>query len=94
MSPKLADPADEQTLQRGEHTVRMVDANASDRLLRLAAVTEQAIGVFGSTPAAESWLVTPAIGLDGRTPLDLLQSLEGSEQVEAFLTRIDYGVYS
>ena len=44
--------------------------------------------------AAERWLVTPAIGLDRRKPLNLLQTSEGTELVKSFLTRIDYGVCS
>jgi putative toxin-antitoxin system antitoxin component (TIGR02293 family) len=84
----------ERTLQRGKNSDLTLDSNASDRLIRLAAVTEHAIDVFGSKDAAERWLVTPAIGLDGRKPLDLLQTSEGAELVKSFLTRIDYGVYS
>ncbi|MGF6289641.1 type II RES/Xre toxin-antitoxin system antitoxin [Paraburkholderia youngii] len=82
------------TLQRGKNPDLMLDSNATDRLIRLAAVTEHAIDVLGSKDAAERWLVTSAIGLDGRKPLDLLQTFEGTELVKSFLTRIDYGVYS
>lgn len=82
------------TLQRGKNPDLMLDSNATDRLIRLAAVTENAIDVFGSKDAAERWLVTSAIGLDGRKPPDLLQTFEGTEFVKSFLTRIDYGVYS
>ncbi|WP_238538006.1 antitoxin Xre-like helix-turn-helix domain-containing protein [Paraburkholderia atlantica] len=56
------------TLQRGKNPDLMLDSNATDRLIRLAAVTENAIDVFGSKDAAERWLVTSAIGLDGRKP--------------------------
>jgi putative toxin-antitoxin system antitoxin component (TIGR02293 family) len=84
----------ERTLQRGKDNERLLDSNASDRLLRLAAVTEHAIDVFGSKDAAERWLVTPALALDQRKPIDLLQSSEGAELVKSLLIRIDYGVYS
>ncbi|MEX3636122.1 antitoxin Xre/MbcA/ParS toxin-binding domain-containing protein [Paraburkholderia sp. BR14320] len=84
----------EGTLQRGKRSALALDSNASDRLIRLVVVTEHAIDVFGSKDAAERWLVTPALGIDGRKPLDLLRTSEGTELVKSFLTRIDYGVYS
>ncbi|MGF6858508.1 type II RES/Xre toxin-antitoxin system antitoxin [Paraburkholderia sp. CI3] len=83
----------ERTLQRGKNSDLTLDSNASDRLIRLAAATEHAIDVFGSQRAAERWLVSPALGLAGRRPLDLLQTSEGAKLVKSFLTRIDYGVY-
>ena len=80
------------TMQR--RADRTLDANASDRALRLVAVTHQAIGVLGSQDAAERWLASPAIGLDDRKPIDLLQSSEGTDMVKTLLTRMEYGVYS
>ena len=43
---------------------------------------------------AEQWLVTPALGLDGRKPIDLMSTRAGGEMVKAHLTRMDYGVYA
>jgi putative toxin-antitoxin system antitoxin component (TIGR02293 family) len=84
----------ERTLQRGKDADRRLDSNASDRLLRLAAITEHAIDVLGSQEEAERWLLKPALALDQRRPIDLLQSSEGTELVKALLTRMDYGVYA
>jgi putative toxin-antitoxin system antitoxin component (TIGR02293 family) len=84
----------ERTLQRAKTADRPLDSNASDRSLRLAAVAERAIEVLGSQEAAERWLAAPAIGLDQRRPIDLLQSSEGTELVKTLLTRMDYGVYA
>jgi len=84
----------ERTLQRAKTADRPLDSNASDRTLRLAAVAEQAIEVLGSQEAAERWLTAPAMGLDQRRPIDLLQSSEGTELVKTLLTRMDYGVYA
>jgi len=84
----------ERTLQRAKRADRPLDSNASDRSLRLAAVAEQAIEVLGSQEAAERWLAAPAMGLDQRRPIDLLQSSEGTELVKTLLTRMDYGVYA
>lgn len=84
----------ERTIRRGENNDRLLDSNASDRLLHLAAVTEHAIDVFGSKDAAERWLVAPALALDQRKPIDLLQSSGGAELVKSLLTRINFGVYA
>lgn len=80
--------------RRAGRADKTLDANASDRALRLVSVTNQAIGVFGSLEAAERWLSEPAIGLDRRRPIELLQSSEGTDMVKTLLGRIDYGVYS
>lgn len=84
----------ERTIVRGRDESKMLDSNAADRLIRLASITEQAIDVLGSKDEAERWLITPAIGLDKRRPIDLLQSSEGADLVKTLLTRMDYGVYS
>lgn len=80
------------TLQRDVGTI--LDANASDRALRLLLVAEQATAVLGTRDAAERWLAAPAIGLDRRRPLELLVSCEGTTMVKTLLTRMEYGVYS
>jgi putative toxin-antitoxin system antitoxin component (TIGR02293 family) len=84
----------DRTLQRAAEHSRLLDTNVSDRALRLASVTSQAIDVLGSQEAAERWLSSPALGLDGRKPIDLLQSTEGTDLVKTLLTRMDYGVYA
>jgi putative toxin-antitoxin system antitoxin component (TIGR02293 family) len=84
----------DRTLQRAKVADKPLDTNASDRVLRLASVVEQAIDVLGSQDAAERWLSTPAMGLDRRLPVDLLQSSKGTELVKTLLTRMDYGVYA
>ena len=80
--------------RRSASAAKTLDPNASDRALRLVSVTSQAIGVLGSQEAAERWLESPAIGLDRRRPIELLQSSEGTEMVKTLLTRMDYGVYA
>lgn len=84
----------ERTFQRAKDPSSRLDSNASDRLLRLAAVTEQAADVLGSQEAAERWLSAGALALNGRRPIDLLQSAEGTEMVKTLLVRLDHGVYA
>jgi putative toxin-antitoxin system antitoxin component (TIGR02293 family) len=75
-------------------TSRTPDPNASDWALRRVSVTSQAIDVLGSQDAAEQWLCSPAMGLNGAKPIDLMQSAEGAEMVKILLTRMDCGVYA
>ena len=85
----------ERTMQRrAASTTKTLDANASDRALRLVTVLNQATEVLGSQEAAERWLGSPAIGLDQRVPIDLLQSSEGTAMVKTLLSRMDYGIYA
>jgi putative toxin-antitoxin system antitoxin component (TIGR02293 family) len=37
---------------------------------------------------------TPAKGLDGKRPIDMLQTVQGTDLVSDFLTRMQHGVYS
>ena len=71
-----------------------IDRALSDRVLRLVSVVNQATQVLGSQQAAEQWLSSPAIGLDRRIPIDLLQSSEGTAMVKTLLSRMEYGVYA
>ena len=80
--------------RRAAGSSKTLDSNASDRALRLVSITDQAIEVFGSQEAAERWLSSPAMGLDQRKPIDLLQSSGGTDMVKTLLTRMDYGVYA
>ena len=83
------------TMQRRAASAdKTLDANATDRTLRLISVTQQATEVFGTQEAAERWLSSPAMGLDQRTPIDLLQSSEGTAMVKTLLSRMEYGVYA
>ncbi|WP_371416829.1 antitoxin Xre/MbcA/ParS toxin-binding domain-containing protein [Sphingosinicella sp. BN140058] len=39
-------------------------------------------------------MITPALGLDGRCPTDLVRNADGLTKVRLFLQRIEYGVYT
>lgn len=82
----------EKTLRRRANST--LDANISDRVLRLISVAQQATAVLGARDAAERWLNARAIGLDRRRPIELLTSSEGTTMVKTLLTRMEYGVYS
>ena len=80
--------------RRAASASKTLDANASDRAMRLTSMIHLATDVLGSQDQAERWLTAPAIGLDGRLPIDLLQSSQGTEMVKTLLNRMDYGVYA
>jgi putative toxin-antitoxin system antitoxin component (TIGR02293 family) len=64
----------------------------SDRLLRVARVLAAAELAFGSREKAGEWLRRPTAPLNGERPLDMLDTDEGTRQVEALLGRIAHGI--
>lgn len=52
-----------------------------------------AIAVLGTHELAVKWFHTPALGLSGTRPVDLLASFQGTTQVREFLMRLQHGVY-
>lgn len=76
------------------HAREALNAGQSGRVWTFAEVLARATAVFGGQGAAERWLATPAIGLEGRRPIDLLSSPVGVGLVEQLLGRIALGVYS
>jgi putative toxin-antitoxin system antitoxin component (TIGR02293 family) len=68
-----------------------LQADESDRLLRLARVSAQAAATLGSDEKAVQWLRRPNRALGNRAPLDLIDSDIGTRQVEEVLGRIEHG---
>jgi putative toxin-antitoxin system antitoxin component (TIGR02293 family) len=66
----------------------------SDRVSRVAKVLRRAVEVFGDDAQGKAWMIDPVSSLGGRTPLSLLDTMEGYELVTNTLSRIEYGVYS
>jgi len=64
----------------------------SDRLMRVVRVIAAAENTFGSLEKAHRWLRRPTTALEGDAPLALLDTSEGSRQVERLLARIDHGL--
>jgi len=82
------------TLSRARAGRARLDPVASDRLFRVARIGALAIEVLEDEARAVSWLKRPQIGLGGRTPLELLTTDVGRDQVEKLLLRIEHGVYT
>jgi len=82
------------TLQRQKKNLEgTLSREQSGRTWKFAEILAKASAVFGSRHEAERWIEQPAIGLDQRRPIDLLATPAGTELVEDYLTRLEYGVY-
>jgi len=64
----------------------------SERAVRVASVTALAEETFANREKARIWLRRPTSALDGRRPIDLLDSEPGARVVEQLLYRIGHGI--
>jgi putative toxin-antitoxin system antitoxin component (TIGR02293 family) len=84
----------ERTLYRRVKHPEPLTAEQGSRAWRFAEILTKAEDVFGDPEEAARWMNTPAMGLEGRKPIDLITTQVGYELVNDFLTRMDYGVYT
>lgn len=83
------------TLRRqSEAPDKPMPADLASKAWLFAETLAKATEIFGGKEEAERWMSRPASGLDGRRPVELLQTVQGAELVNDFLTRLEYGVYS
>ena len=80
----------ERTAQRRREQGALT-AEESDRLARVARVTDRAVDAFGDPEQAKAWFRTPNRALQGAAPFDLLGTDSGAELVTDELGRIEYG---
>jgi putative toxin-antitoxin system antitoxin component (TIGR02293 family) len=67
----------------------------SERLLRIAAVFEQAVELFeGDVPEAVTWLTAPQKRLDHHSPLIYARTEVGAREVENLIGRLEHGVFT
>ena len=79
--------------RRRDAPAKRLSQEQSGRTWKFAEILAKATELLGSQEEAEQWLESPAIGLDQRRPIDLLQTPAGVELVEDYLTQLEYGVY-
>lgn len=85
----------ERTFQRHKSDrSRILNTEQSSRTWNFARILAKATSVLGSQEEAEKWMIQPAIGLDNRRPIDLMSTAAGTDLVQEFLERLDYGVYA
>jgi putative toxin-antitoxin system antitoxin component (TIGR02293 family) len=82
------------TAARKRSTKQLLQPILSDRLFRIASVYALAKEVLESGDAAAEWLSESNRALNGRTPLELLDTEIGTREVELILQRLEHGVYS
>jgi putative toxin-antitoxin system antitoxin component (TIGR02293 family) len=82
------------TYQRRRSDGAPLTETESDRLLRVARIAQEAERVFGDAAKARGWLGKPSAALGGAAPLELLGSDAGARDVEAELTRIEWGDFA
>jgi len=80
----------ERTAQRRKEQGALT-AEESDRLARVARVTQRAVDAFGDEDQAREWLQRANRALRGALPLELLGTDAGAELVSDELGRIEYG---
>jgi len=81
----------ERTMHRLKHAA-VVPAVVADKIARTRDVVARATEVLGARAAALQWLTRPNPALAGRTPLSLLDTSLGWEEVKQVLGRIEHGV--
>ena len=82
------------TFQRKNAGNHFLTSEQSGKTWNFAEVIAQATSVFGTKEAALEWLSKPAMALEGKVPLDLLDTSAGHDMVRDLLGRFEYGVYT
>jgi putative toxin-antitoxin system antitoxin component (TIGR02293 family) len=70
---------------------RKLNPSVSERLLRIGAIESRAISVFGRTDLAHTWLLTRNISLGDVSPLSLLDTEPGVQEISRILNAIAHG---
>lgn len=81
------------TLARRKHE-QLLSPIESDRLYRIAHITQFAATTLGSVDKAQLWLKRENRALGGATPLSLLDTELGQRQVEEALLHLSHGIYA
>lgn len=84
----------DRTLSRRLASASKLSAEESDRTMRVARVFAMATDTLGTSEKASRWLQKSNRALDGNTPLELLDTDAGTQEVRTVLMRIEYGLYS
>jgi putative toxin-antitoxin system antitoxin component (TIGR02293 family) len=79
------------TLLRYQKERKKLNPRHSEITLKVLGLFEEGITVFGTKKAFTSWLDRPANGLDGQTPITLMNANTGIDLVEEELMRIEFG---
>jgi putative toxin-antitoxin system antitoxin component (TIGR02293 family) len=89
----MATPSKSRTTDKAAR-IQQDRAKTMDLNESVSKVRAQAAEELGSAEAAEKWLMTPAMGLEQRRPIDLMHTMDGIALVTQLLSRMHFGVYS
>ena len=81
------------TMERRKLSGRLLPEE-SERVYRLAKILALAESVLGTKEKARHWLSVPNRALGNVSPLSLLETEAGTDEVTNVLGRIEFGVYS
>jgi putative toxin-antitoxin system antitoxin component (TIGR02293 family) len=72
---------------------KRLDSDQSARVWRFTELMSKAEDVLGTRERAVEWMLTPAMALEHRRPIELLTTSVGAQLVEDVIERMRYGVY-
>jgi putative toxin-antitoxin system antitoxin component (TIGR02293 family) len=84
----------ERTWKRRKQDKKALSQAQSDRLYRLAQTIAKATDTLGARDKAVRWMMQPNRALGGASPLEVLDTEVGEEQVRDILGRIEHGIFS
>lgn len=70
-----------------------LSSKQADKVMRATLIYAKAHRVFGDQERANEWMKSPHRVLEGKRPIELLDSSVGAALVEEALGRIEHGVY-
>jgi putative toxin-antitoxin system antitoxin component (TIGR02293 family) len=81
----------ESTAHKAIKEGKTLDAATSERVVRIADITRLAQATFGGQQNAVIWLKRENRALSGASPLSMLDTGPGGDEVRKILSAIDYG---
>jgi putative toxin-antitoxin system antitoxin component (TIGR02293 family) len=81
----------ESTLTRKSRDNALLDPSATERMMRIAAITALAADVFEDEGKATTWMTRINVALGGQAPLSLCDNDISAGQVRRVLRAIEYG---
>ena len=80
------------TYQRRAKKGKLEDAESA-KVEMLDSLLDLGERVLGDEEAAREWLTSPILSLQGRKPIELLDTVKGYERVKNKLLQIEYGTF-
>jgi putative toxin-antitoxin system antitoxin component (TIGR02293 family) len=79
------------TINRYKQENKKLNPRNSELILKLLALYNKGIEVFGKLESFNNWLMKPAFGIGNKTPFSLMNTSTGIDLIFEELIRIEYG---